>query len=88
MGDVALNYHPTKFGDNCKIMWIYGQHCKLETRNLPPVSLRKRLEGELVLYGNYRKTLLALRIHTLCMKRFNVLNAILNHYEYNIIPRG
>ena len=50
-------------------------------------SLRMDLDGALIVERNYKKTLFALRIHAR-MKRFNMINAILNHYGYNIIPSG
>ena len=58
VGDVALNYHPTKFSSVVK--------------GSVDIWTKLDLDGELVVERNYRKTLFALRIHT-CMKRFNAL---------------
>ena len=55
LGDVALNYHPTKFGDNCKSQCGYMDKTvkKLLTggqKSAP--SLKMDLDGELVVERN------------------------------------
>ena len=37
LGDLALNYHPTKFGNICKTQYWYEEKYKVEAKNLPPV---------------------------------------------------
>ena len=68
LGDVALNYHPTKFGDNCKTQCGYMDKTVKKTLltggQKPASGLKMDLDGELVVERNYRKTLFALRIHT------------------------
>ena len=58
-GDVALNYHHTRFGDNCKMQCgnISQTVKKLLTggQKLAP-SLRMDLDGELIAERNYRKS--------------------------------
>ena len=59
LGDVALNYHHTRFGDNCKTQCgnISQTVKKLLTggKKLAP-SLRMDLDGELIVERNYGKS--------------------------------
>ena len=77
-------------GDNCKRQCGYMDKTVkklLAGGQKPASSLRMDLDEELVVERNYRKTRFALRIHTHnALKRFNMLNALLTHYECNIIP--
>ena len=61
-GDVALNYHPTKFGSNCKTCGYMDNtvNKRLTGGQILVSSLRMELDGELVVERNYRKTLFAL----------------------------
>ena len=55
MGNVALNYHPTKFGDNCKSQCGYMDKTvkKLLTGGQKSASsLKMDLDGELVVERN------------------------------------
>ena len=88
LGDVALNYHPTTFGSNCKRQCGYMDKTvkKLLTGGQkPPSNLRMDLDGELVVERNYRKTLFALRMHTpnawnalICLMRFEIIMNIIS----------
>ena len=55
LGDVALNYHPTKFGDNCKSQCGYMDKTLKEMLTggqKSASSLRMDLHGELVVERN------------------------------------
>ena len=63
MRDVALNYHPTKFGSKCGYMDKTAKKLLTGGQKLAS-SLRMDLDGELAVERNYRKTQFALRVHT------------------------
>ena len=66
MEDVALSYHPTKFGNNWKTQC--GNMDKTAKKLLTggqklASSLRMDLDGELIVERNYKRTLFTSTIH-------------------------
>ena len=58
LGDVTLNYHPTKFDSNCKRQCGYMDKTVKKLLNggqKLASSLRMDLDGELVVERDYRK---------------------------------